>query len=110
MYIYMYIYIYICIEIYVYLKGCALLPPAPFVHLQIYELVAAKLPKSMNQTNGNINGILMKGVSFLVSFCGFLGVVFLIFPDLGLASVVKGGPGLNKMQKGRKTVKKGIPK
>ena len=52
----------------------------------------------------------MKGVSFFVSFCGFLGVVFALFPDLGLASVVKGGPGLNKMQKGRKTVKKGVPK
>ena len=52
----------------------------------------------------------MKGVSFFVSFCGFWGVVFSLFPDLGLASVVKGGPGLNKMQKGRKTVKKGVPK
>ena len=46
----------------------------------------------------------MKGVSFLVLFCGFLGVVFSLFPDLGLASVVKGGPGLNKMEKERKTV------
>ena len=57
-----------------------------------------------------MNGILMKGVSFLVSFCDLLGVVFSLFPDLGLASVVKGGPGLNKMKRERKTLQKGVQK
>ena len=60
--------------------------------------------------DGNINGILMKGVSFLVSFCDVMGIIFALVSDLGLVSVVKGGPGLNKMQKGRTTVKKGVPK
>ena len=50
----------------------------------------------------------MKGVSFLVSFCDFLGVVFSLFPDLGLALVVKGGPGSNKMEKEKKAIKKGV--
>jgi hypothetical protein len=41
----------------------------------------------------------MNCVSFLVSCCDVLGVIFSLFSDLGLASVVKGGPGLTKMQK-----------
>ena len=52
----------------------------------------------------------MNCVSFLVSFCDVLGVIFSLFSDLGLASVVKGGPGLTKMQKERKTLQKGVPK
>ena len=52
----------------------------------------------------------MNCVSFLVSFCDVLGVIFSLFSDLGLASVVKGGPGLTKMQKERKTLQKGIQK
>ena len=57
-----------------------------------------------------MNGILMNCVSFLVSFCDFCGVVFTLFSDLGFASVVKGGPGPNKVQEGRKTLKNGPQK
>ena len=52
----------------------------------------------------------MKKVSFLRSFCHLLGVFLSLFSDLGFASVVKGGPGPNKVQKDRKTVKKGAHK
>ena len=39
-----------------------------------------------------------------------MGVIFSLFLDLGLASVVKGGPGLNKIKKERNTLQKGVQK
>ena len=53
---------------------------------------------------------IMKNVSFLRSCCHLLGVFFLLFSDLCFASLVKGGPGPNKVQKDRKTIKKGTQK
>ena len=53
---------------------------------------------------------IMKNVSFLRSFCHLLVVFFLLFSDLCFASLVKGGPGPNKVQKDRKTIKKGTQK
>ncbi len=52
----------------------------------------------------------MNCVSFLVSFCDVLGVIFSLFSDLGLASVVKGGPGPKKVEKETNTFKKGDQK
>ena len=71
------------------LKGCALLPPAPFVHLHICELEPAEMPKSLNKDIAKQNRLQMQSVSFLVSCCYFVSIVFSLFWDLGLASVVK---------------------
>ena len=47
----------------------------------------------------------MKNVSFSTSICHLLGVFFPFFSDLGFASMVKGGPGPNKVEKERKPYK-----
>ncbi len=59
-----------------YFRGCALLPPAPFVNLQIYELVPAELQKSVNKKIAKQKKHLMKCVSFLVPFCHCVGAFF----------------------------------
>ena len=52
----------------------------------------------------------MKNVLFFTCFCHLLGVFLLLFSDLGFASVVKGGPGPNKVQEDRKTLENGPQK
>ena len=62
---------------YVYFKGCALLPPAPFFDLQIWELVLAEIHKSMKNKLQQNKELLWKLYFFGVLFYVCWGRCFL---------------------------------